>query len=106
MPDRWYAGNAEDERHDYRGWMIGHFIDSAESPRATSDVEVKWGNHAAGETRAEWTTAEQRTTLLMLIAGKFRLDLPTKASISPGKVTTWSGVQDWTTHGKQKLTPW
>lgn len=76
MPDRWYAGNAEDERHDYRGWMIGHFIDSERSPRATQDVEVKWGNHTAGETRVEWTAGEERTTLLILIAGKFRLDLP------------------------------
>lgn len=74
MPDRWYAGNANDERGEHRGWMIGHFIED-QSPRASHDVEVKWGVHAAGESRADWTAGEQRTTLLLLISGEFRLDL-------------------------------
>lgn len=31
--------------------------------------------HAAGESRADWTAGERRTTLLLLISGEFRLDL-------------------------------
>jgi quercetin dioxygenase-like cupin family protein len=36
---------------------------------------VKWGVHPAGEGRDGWATDEQRTTLLILVRGRFRLDL-------------------------------
>jgi hypothetical protein len=38
-------------------------------------VEVKWGVHPAGEGREQWMTGEQRTTLLLLVSGRFRVDL-------------------------------
>jgi hypothetical protein len=75
MADNWYVGNAEVDGEDNRGWLIGHFMSEADGPRATSDVEVKWGVHPAGEGRDAWQTDEQRTTLLVLVQGRFRLDL-------------------------------
>jgi quercetin dioxygenase-like cupin family protein len=48
---------------------------STDGPRATSDVEVKWGLHPQGDARPEWTVGDQRTTMLLLVTGRFRLDL-------------------------------
>jgi quercetin dioxygenase-like cupin family protein len=42
---------------------------------ASEAVEVKWGTHPAGEARDAWHTGEERTTILLLIKGRFRLDL-------------------------------
>lgn len=75
MAATWYSGNAEDDGSTNRGWLLGHFMDPAEGVRSTKDVEVKWGVHPAGEQRAGWTIADRRTTLLLLIQGRFRLDL-------------------------------
>lgn len=43
--------------------------------RRTKDVEIKWGVHPAGEQRASWYDHEDRTTILVLISGRFRIDL-------------------------------
>jgi len=51
------------------------FIDPAVGVRSSQDVEVKWGIHLAGDKRAEWTADEQRTTLVLLVQGSFRIDL-------------------------------
>jgi quercetin dioxygenase-like cupin family protein len=76
VADNWYAGNANDDASQHRGWLLGHFINPAVgAARATSALEVKWGIHPAGQKRSEWTTAEQRSTLVLLISGKFRIDL-------------------------------
>lgn len=75
MADNWYVGNANDEADQYRGWMLGHFVTPDHPVRTTQDLEVKWGIHPAGQQRAEWTVDENRTTLLILISGRFRLDL-------------------------------
>lgn len=66
------------------GWVLGHFIDAAGGVRHSQDVEIKWGIHPAGQTRAEWTSDERRTTLVCLVDGHFRLDL-TEGSITLGK---------------------
>jgi hypothetical protein len=58
-----------------RGWLIGHFIDPSAGVRATGDVEAKWAHHPIGDRRATWTSCDQRTTLVPLISGKFRIDL-------------------------------
>jgi hypothetical protein len=71
----WYSGNAADDGSNNRGWLLGHFMDPAEGVRSTRDVEVKWGVHPAGEQRAGWTTEDRRTTLVLLVRGRFRLDL-------------------------------
>ena len=53
----WYVGNANDEAGEYRGWLLGHFIDpTAGAVRTTEALEVKWGIHLAGHRRPEWTT--------------------------------------------------
>lgn len=76
MADNWYAGNANDDADQYRGWLLGHFINpAAGTARATEALEVKWGIHPAGQQRAGWTNGEQRSTLVLLISGKFRVDL-------------------------------
>jgi hypothetical protein len=77
----WYSGNANDDGPQNRGWLLGHFIDPPDDVRSTKDVEVKWGIHPAGDKRAEWTQDDERTTLLLLVEGRFRIDL------SEGSVT-------------------
>ena len=75
MADNWYTGNARSDGQSTRGWLLGHFIGEDGGIRASEAVEVKWGIHPAGEGRDTWSTDEQRTTLLLLIRGRFRLDL-------------------------------
>ncbi|WP_300609121.1 signal peptidase I [Trebonia sp.] len=81
MSGNWYEGNAEEDGRKSRGWLLGHFIDPSEGVRSSQDVEVKWGVHPAGEKRAQWTADEQRTTMVLLVSGNFRIDL-TEASIT------------------------
>jgi quercetin dioxygenase-like cupin family protein len=75
VADNWYTGNATEDADSHRGWLLGHFIDPAGSVRATPAVEVKWGIHPAGQQRDHWYTDEQRTTMLLLVRGRFHLDL-------------------------------
>jgi quercetin dioxygenase-like cupin family protein len=77
VTDHVYAGNASDDADQYRGWLVGHFVKPDGSVRQSADVEVKWGFHPAGQRRPEWTTGETRTTLLMLLDGKFHVELGT-----------------------------
>jgi hypothetical protein len=84
VSDSWYHGNAEDDGHETRGWLLGHFIDPAQGVRSSKDVEIKWGIHPAGEKRAAWTADDQRTTLVVLVSGDFRIDL-TEGSITMGR---------------------
>lgn len=71
----WHCGNAADDGLQTRGWLLGAFVDPSEGVRATEDVEVKWGIHPPGDTRAEWTADDQRTTMVLLVDGTFRVDL-------------------------------
>ena len=71
-----YAGNAQADGTDTRGWVIGSFI--PEGIRHSEDVEVKWGVHKAGEARTEWVTGERRTTVCVLISGSFVLQFRDK----------------------------
>jgi hypothetical protein len=104
MSVSWYAGNAAEDGRASRGWLLGHFIDPAEGVRSSKDVEVKWGIHPAGVERVSWTADDQRTTLVVLIAGEFRVDL-TEGSITlarqgdyavwgPGIDHSWQAVSD------------
>jgi quercetin dioxygenase-like cupin family protein len=72
---KWYHGNAADDGQNNRGWILGHFIDSSEGVRSTSDVEVKWGIHPAGDKRPEWATDDHRTTMVILVSGNFVVSL-------------------------------
>lgn len=75
MSANWYQGNATEDGQSTRGWLVGHFLDKSAGVRATKDVEIKWGIHPAGEERTEWTTEDQRTTVLILVSGRFVVNL-------------------------------
>jgi hypothetical protein len=84
MSDNWYTGNATDDAEQHRGWLLGHFIapeTHGSGVRASKDVEVKWGIHPAGQERPDWTADDQRTTLLLLVHGRFRLDLTAGSTV-------------------------
>lgn len=71
----WHFGNATEDTHDYRGWLVGHFVRPTETLRSSPDVEIKWGIHAAGEHRTHWATDADRTTCVLLVHGQFRVQL-------------------------------
>jgi hypothetical protein len=89
------VGNAHDEADDHRGWFVGHFMTSGDL-RQSSDVEVKWGIHPAGQRRDAWTTGDERTALLILVSGRFRLDLPEASHTlaRPGDYIMWGAGLD------------
>ncbi|GAA4238831.1 hypothetical protein GCM10022254_56430 [Actinomadura meridiana] len=68
-----YVGKAGPDAAADRGWLLGHFKPPGEL-RRSDEVEVKWGVHPKGERRAEWTTGERRTALLVLVSGRFRME--------------------------------
>jgi hypothetical protein len=68
------------------------------------DVEIKWAVHPVDEKRAAWTADDQRTTLVLLVQGNFRVDL-TETSVTlsrqgdyvlwgPGIDHTWEALSD------------
>jgi quercetin dioxygenase-like cupin family protein len=101
----WYQGNAGDDAPAERGWILGHFIDPADSPRNTDAVEVKWGVHPAGEARPDWST-DQRATMVLLVSGRFHVKLrDTEVHLErqgdylvwgPGTEHTWTAEVDST----------
>ena len=66
-------GNAADDGAARRGWFLGHFMETAAGLQHDDRVEVKWGAHSAGETRAAWVQNEAATTLSILVRGRFRI---------------------------------
>ena len=68
-----HFGNAAADSEGHRGWFIGHFM--PDGVQQSHDVEVKWGRHRVGEQREAWQGDEVRTTVLVLIEGRFRIDL-------------------------------
>ena len=82
--DSWYTGNAATDSGLHHGWLLGHFIDPAHGIRNTEALEVKWGIHPAGRTRRSWTEGETRTTMAILVSGRFRIDLST-GSVTLGR---------------------
>jgi hypothetical protein len=103
MADNYYVGNAAIDGEEYRGWLIGHFIDSSDGVRASEAVEVKWGTHAAGERRDAWHTDEQRTTVLLLVKGRFRLDLSVGNFVlqKEGDYAVWGPGIDHSWHAEE-----
>ena len=104
MSQTWTAGNAANDTADSRGWLVGHFIPASAGVRRSADVEVKWGTHPTGDKRAEWTADDQRTTLVVLVEGNFRVDLTEGHTVmtrpgdylmwGPGIDHTWSALED------------
>jgi hypothetical protein len=99
----WHYGNAAEDTKDDRGWLLGHF-GPPDDMRHSKDVEVKWGIHPAGDKRAEWTSDDQRTTLLLLVEGQFRIELTEGSRIlstqgdyalwGPGIDHSWEALAD------------
>jgi quercetin dioxygenase-like cupin family protein len=77
MADNWHVGNAADEADEHRGWLLGHFMSEPgdASIRATNALEVKWGIHPAGQERPAWTSGDDRTTMVILVSGRFYVNL-------------------------------
>lgn len=98
------SGNAFDDGSPYRGWIVGDFIEPIDSVRNSSQVEIKWGVHQAGEERADWTTGETRTSIMFLISGRFLQRLPDRevelaepgdyVMWGPGVVHAWKAIED------------
>lgn len=70
-----YVGNAPADAPADRGWLLGHFRPT-DDVRHSSDVEIKWAIHPEGDTRPQWVAGETRSALLLLISGRFRVELP------------------------------
>lgn len=104
VADTWYTGNANTDKDSNRGWLLGHFIEPGQSVCSTNALEVKWGIHPAGDKRAEWTTDERRTTMVILISGRFRVDLSVGKVLmesqgdygvwGPGIDHSWEALED------------
>jgi len=98
----WYAGNAVRDGEDYSGWIVGHFMNA--DVRQSEGVEIKWGIHASGEERADWQGDESRTTVLLLVKGRFRVDLSVDSFVleqegdyamwGPGIGHSWRAEED------------
>ncbi|POX58767.1 signal peptidase I [Streptomyces sp. Ru62] len=90
MTDSVYVGNAGRDAALDRGWLLGHFKDASD-PRHSEDVEIKWGVHPRGDERAQWVTGEERTALLVLISGRFRVELPGRSVVlaQQGDYVVW-----------------
>lgn len=100
----WYSGNAADDGAENRGWILGHFLDRSAGERSTEDLEVKWGIHPAGDQRADWVTGDKRTTLVLLVQGRFHVkfregdvELSKQGDYlvwGPGTDHSWQAVED------------
>jgi len=72
--------------------------------RRSADVEIKWGVHARGEERAAWQGEEFRTTVLLLVKGRFRINLSVESFLlekegdyamwGPGVGHSWHAEED------------
>jgi hypothetical protein len=93
MEDQIYVGNAAVDATGDRGWLVGHFKPAADM-RHSDDVEIKWGIHASGDRRAQWVTGEKRTAVLILISGRFWVELPGRSVLlaRPGDYVMFRGI--------------
>lgn len=78
MTEACYVGNAATDAHVARGWLLGHFV-PVDDARHADDLEIKWGVHPSGDMRAQWVTDEKRSTVVLLISGRFRVELPERS---------------------------
>jgi hypothetical protein len=100
---KWHFGNAAADGAERRGWLIGEFMEP-DDVRTSNDVEIKWGVHEAGERREEWFEEETRTTVLLLVSGRFRIDLAVGTAVlaeqgdyaiwGPGIGHSWRAEED------------
>jgi hypothetical protein len=93
MAEQVYTGNAAEDAPANRGWLLGHFMPPGD-PRHSADVEIKWGVHPRGDQRAQWVVEEHRSALILLVSGRFRIDLPDRGVVlaRPGDYVLFAGV--------------
>ncbi len=70
MQTRFRSGNALADGAEHRAWFMGAFFDP-EDARYSSDIEVKWASHPAGDRRDAWAAGGDVTTLTALVSGLF-----------------------------------
>ena len=88
-----YVGNAGTDAADNRGWLLGHFKPTGDV-RHSDDVEIKWAIHPRGDQRPEWVAGEKRTAALILISGRFRVELPERTVVlaTQGDYVVFHGI--------------
>src|SRR5215469_8197662 len=93
MADNVYVGSAVADAPANRGWLLGHFM-PASDVRHSSDVEIKWSVHPAGDQRVAWVSGETRTALILLVSGRFRIDFPHRSVLlsDQGDYVVFDGV--------------
>jgi hypothetical protein len=98
-----YVGRAAVDAAGDRGWLLGHFKPDGDV-RHSGDVEIKWGVHPKGDRRAEWVTGEKRTALLMLISGRFRVELPGRSVLlaDQGDYVVWGAGVDHSWYAEEE----
>jgi hypothetical protein len=94
MAETIYVGNAAVDARVDRGWLLGHFKPAADA-RHSDDVEIKWAIHPAGGQRPQWVAEETRSALLLLVSGRFRVELPGRRVLlaQPGDYVVFHGVR-------------
>ncbi len=90
-----YVGNAYADGEHEGGWILGHFLPPGD-PRHSADVEVKWGVHPPGDTRARWAVEETRTAVLVLVSGSFVMLFRDREVVldRPGDYVLWGPGED------------
>ena len=76
MADNWYAGNANDDASQHRGWLLGHFINPAVGAAGQpARLKSNGASTLLGRNDLNGQSESRRSTLVLLISGKFRIDL-------------------------------
>ncbi|WP_406319836.1 signal peptidase I [Streptosporangium sp. NBC_01639] len=98
-----YVGSADVDAAGDRGWLLGHFK-PVDDVRHSDDVEIKWGVHPRGDERAQWVTEEKRTALLILISGRFRVELPGRSVLlaKQGDYVVWGHGVDHSWYAEEE----
>lgn len=93
MAEKVYVGNAAADAPGNRGWLLGHFR-PPDDVRHSAAVEIKWGVHPRGDRRAQWVSGEQRTAMIVLVSGRFRVELPGRCVLlaQQGDYVVFDGV--------------
>jgi hypothetical protein len=88
--------NAIDDGAPHRGWFVGHFVDPAAGVRHSLDVEVKCSHHPAGDTSSSTVVGDWRSTLTLLVHGRFAVWLDGEQTVleRPGDYVIWSPAPD------------
>jgi hypothetical protein len=69
--------------------------------RHSGAVEVKWGVHAVGDKRTEWSPGEHDRTVLVLIEGRWRLELAEGEQRSNPQIIVLDAPGDYVVWGKR-----